>query len=83
MEDMRNGRLDSVMCDDRVAKFYAERKEGYADKLKVAFITDEVEYYGFALRKSDTELLEKLNKGIEAVKVKGIEAELQKKWLDN
>ena len=81
MEDMRNGRIDAVMCDDRVAKFYAERKEGYSDKLRVALITDEVERFGFALRKQDTELLEKLNKGIEAVKAKGIEAQLQAKWL--
>lgn len=83
MEDMRNGRIDAVMCDDRVAKFYAERKEGYADKMRVAFITDEVELFGFALRKDDADLLEKLNRGIKAVKAKGIEAQLQARWLDN
>ncbi len=82
MEDLKNGRIDSVMCDDRVAKFYADRKEGYSESMKVALVTDEVEYYGFALRKADTALLEQLNKGIQAVKDRGIEAELQKKWLD-
>lgn len=83
MEDLKNGRIDAVMCDDRVAKFYAERKEGYAENMRVAFITDEVEYFGFALRKQDTALLEKLNQGIDAVKAKGIEAQLQAKWLGN
>lgn len=83
MEDMKNGRIDAVMCDDRVAKFYAERKEGYAENMRVAFITDEVEYFGFALRKQDTALLEKLNQGIDAVKSKGIEEQLQAKWLGN
>lgn len=82
MEDMRHGRLDAVMCDDRVAKFYAERKEGYSDKMHVALITDEVEFFAFALRKADAELLAQLNKGIEAVKAKGIEKELQKKWFE-
>ena len=83
MEDLKNGRIDAVMCDDRVAKFYAERKAGYAENMRVAFITDEVEYFGFALRKQDTALLEKLNQGIDAVKAKGIEEQLQAKWLGN
>lgn len=51
--------------------------------MRVAFITDEVEYFGFALRKQDTALLEKLNQGIDAVKAKGIEEQLQAKWLGN
>lgn len=82
MEDMRNGRIDAVMCDDRVAKFYAERKEGYSDKMHVALITDEVEHFAFALRKDDTALLEKLNAGIASVKAKGIDKELQAKWFE-
>ena len=82
-EDLKNGRIDAVMCDDRVAKFYAERKAGYAENMRVAFITDEVVYFGFALRKQDTALLEKLNQGIDAVKAKGIEEQLQAKWLGN
>lgn len=82
MEDMKNGRLDSVICDDRVALFYAEKNPGYADILKMAFVTEEVEYYGFALRKQDTELLDKLNRGIQAVKDQGIEDKLQAEWFD-
>lgn len=81
MEDLRLGRIDAVMCDDRVAKFYAERKEGYSEKMHIALITDEVEYFGFAVRKGDTALLAKLNEGIAAVKAKGIDQELVAKWL--
>ncbi len=81
MEDLKNGRIDAVMADDRVSKFYAERKSDYANLLHVALITDEVEYFGFAVRKDDTALLEQLNKGIAAVKEKGIEKELTEKWL--
>lgn len=82
MEDMRLGRLDAVMCDDRVALYYSDRREGYSEVLRTAFITDEVEYFGFALRKDATDLLARLNEGILAVKEKGIEAELQAQWLD-
>jgi polar amino acid transport system substrate-binding protein len=82
MEDLKNGRIDSVICDDRVAKYYAERQAGYAGNMRVAFFTEEVEYYGFALRKSDTAFLEQLNKGIEAVKASGLAAKLQAQWLD-
>ncbi len=82
MEDLKNGRIDAVMADDRVAKFYATRKSGYSDKLHLALVTDEVEYFGFAVRPEDTALLEQLNKGIAAVKEKGIEKELVNKWLE-
>lgn len=82
MEDLKNGRIDAVMCDDRVASFYAENSENYEEHMQVALVTEEAEHFGFALRKNDTELLETLNKGIEAVKAKGIEEELRKKWFE-
>jgi len=84
IEDLKNGNLDAVLCDDPVAADFA-LKEGSANAevLKIAFvITDaETEYYGFAVRKGDKETLGVLNAGIKAVKEKGIEAELIKKWI--
>ena len=73
LEDLAKGNIDAVICDDPVAKFYANKKQEYAGKLKVAFITDDVEFYGFAVRKSDTDLVKTLNEGIKAVKEKGID----------
>ena len=73
--------LEAVNCDDPVAKFYANKKQEYAGKLKVAFITDDVEFYGFAVRKSDTDLVKKLNEGIKAVKEKGIDKQVVEKWI--
>ncbi len=81
MQDMANGRLDAVMCDDPVAKFYANKKEDFANKFKVAFLTPDVEYYGFTLQKGNTSLAQKLNEGIKKVKEKGIEKELKIKWM--
>ncbi len=85
VEDLYNGRLDGVVCDEPVAADFATNKEPYSTKFKVAFIIDsaEKEYYGFVVAKENTELCEFLNKGIKQVKEKGIEAQLRKKWFGN
>lgn len=81
MEDLANGRIDAVMCDDPVAKYYANKNTDFSNKFKISFITPEAEYYGIALNKKSTDLQQTLNKGIKAVQEKGIEKELQKKWF--
>lgn len=81
MEDMLRGNLDAVICDDAVAKYYANKKQEYAGKFKLAFVPAAAEYYGFALRLEDKDLLDKLNAGIKAVKAKGIDKEISKKWM--
>jgi len=80
MEDLANGRIDAVMCDDPVAKYYANKHKDFANKFKVALTTPNVEYYGFAVQKGHEDVVKKLNEGIKAVKAKGIDKELLKKW---
>lgn len=84
VEALAKGHLDGVICDDPTATNYILENKEYAQKLKVAFIekTDEPEYYGFAVGKGKTEVLEYLNKGIQAVKAKGIEDRLRLKWIE-
>ncbi len=81
LEDLAKGNIDAVICDDPVAKFYANKKEEYKGKLQVAYITEDIEYYGFAVRKDDKELLESLNRGIRAVKEKGLDKQIVEKWI--
>lgn len=81
LEDLAKGNIDAVVCDAPVAKYYANKKEEYKGKLHIAYVTEDAEYYGFALRKDDKELLEKVNKGVKAVKEKGIGKEISNKWL--
>ena len=83
MAALSSGRLDGVVCDDPVATNYILENKEYAEKMKVALVVpaDVPEYYGFAVRKGNKEMLERLNKGIAAVKAKGIEKELIKKWM--
>ncbi len=81
MEDLNVGRISAVVCDDPVAANYALIK--YKDTLKIASVikTDKPEYYGFPVKKGNKEILDLINKGIEAVKAKGIDQELKKKWI--
>lgn len=83
IEDLFNGRIDAVVCDDPVAANYALANEKYKTKLKIAAVieTGEVEYYGIAVRKGNSRILDPVNKGIQAVKAKGLDLELQKKWI--
>jgi len=81
MEDLNVGRIAAVVCDDPVAANYALIK--YKDTLKIAGVikSDKPEYYGFPVKKGNKEVLDLINKGIAAVKAKGIDKELKKKWI--
>ncbi len=82
MQDLVNGNIDAVVCDDPVAAYYARHKKGFKDKLKFVGVIKNaaVEYYGIAVKKGNKEVLDLINKGIKAVKEKGIEEKLLKKW---
>lgn len=83
MADLAQNRIDAVVCDDITAVNYLKNKN-YADKLKIAFVLPDEKPLpcAFAVRQGDKRLLELLNKGIAAVKAKGIESKLKKKWLE-
>ncbi len=83
MEALATGRLDGVVCDDPTATNYILANKDYAEKMHVAVVlpADVPEYYGFAVDKGNTEVVDLLNKGIAAVKAKGIDKELRKKWM--
>ncbi|MFH1090675.1 MAG: basic amino acid ABC transporter substrate-binding protein [Pseudomonadota bacterium] len=83
MEDLFNGRIDAVVCDDPVAANYALANEKYKAALKIAAIikTGEVKYYGIAVKKGNREVLDLVNQGIAAVRAKGMDQELLKKWI--
>ena len=83
MAAMAAGRIQGVVADDSTAKNFILANPEYAKSMKLAAIlpSAEPEYYGFAVEKGNKELAALLNKGIAAVKAKGIEAELRKKWI--
>ncbi|MCL1915870.1 MAG: basic amino acid ABC transporter substrate-binding protein [Desulfovibrionaceae bacterium] len=83
VEALYSGRINGVVCDDPVAADFALQNKTYADKLKIAFIlpTTENEYYGFAVKKGNQEVLDLLNRGIAKVKAEGTETQLRQKWV--
>mgnify|MGYP000862983098 FL=1 len=82
MEDLFNGRIDGVVCDDPVAAQYALQKAEYAAKLKIAAVLDTGdEYYGVAVKKGNKEVLDLINKGIAEVQSKGLDKEMRAKWM--
>jgi polar amino acid transport system substrate-binding protein len=82
IEDLFSGRIHGVVCDDPVAAQYALQRAEYAEKLKIAAVLETGdEYYGVAVKKGNTEVLDLINKGIKAVQAKGIDQELRTKWI--
>ena len=75
------GRIDAVIADDPVAKFYANKREDFAGKFSVAYLHKDPEYFGFCVRKGETELVKRINKAIAAMKADGTEDKLKIKWM--
>jgi len=80
-EDMAAGRIQGVVCDEPTAAHYALQRKEYKEKFKIVGQTFTQESYGFVVKKGNQELVDLLNKGIKAVKAKGIDEQLRKKWL--
>ncbi|MDC7127106.1 MAG: basic amino acid ABC transporter substrate-binding protein [Spirochaetales bacterium] len=79
--DLANGRIDGVVADTPIAANYVLQNDTYKEQLKIVGDTFTEEYYGVAVKKGNAEVLELINKGIKAVQEKGIDKELEAKWL--
>jgi polar amino acid transport system substrate-binding protein len=80
-EDMAAGRIDGVVCDTPIAANYALQKDSYKGKFKIVGKPFTQEHYGIVVKKGNKALVELINKGIKAVQAKGIDKQLEKKWL--
>ncbi|HPD22356.1 MAG TPA: basic amino acid ABC transporter substrate-binding protein [Desulfomonilia bacterium] len=80
-EDMASGRIQGVVCDTPVAADYALQRDEYKDKFKIVGEPFTQESYGIVVKKGNQEVLDLINKGIQAVQAKGIDKELEDKWL--
>ncbi|AMA72583.1 basic amino acid ABC transporter substrate-binding protein [Aneurinibacillus thermoaerophilus] len=70
IEDMRNGRIDVVVADNAVVKKFMEKLK--LDDVNIIEDTSaKQEQYGIAVKKGNKELLDKLNKGLAAIKESG------------
>ncbi|WP_027722942.1 basic amino acid ABC transporter substrate-binding protein [Maridesulfovibrio zosterae] len=83
MEDLYNGRISAVVCDDPIAADFALQQADYAKRLKIAFTvkSDKAEYLGVAVRKGNTEILSLIDKGLAAVRADGTYDKIKAKWF--
>ena len=77
-QDLMNGQIDAVVADNPLALGYVGENP---DKLKTAGDVFTDEYYGVAVCKTNTELLDMINKGLAAVQEEGLVDELIAKWI--
>lgn len=76
--DLKAGRVDAVVVDEIVGRYYTNKKPGEYTILSDSFGSEE---YGVGLRKDDTQLLEKIQKALDDMKKDGTSAEISKKWF--
>lgn len=79
--DLANGRIDAVVCDTPIAANYALQNDKYKNNLKIVGKPFTDEYFGIAVKKGNTEVLEMINSALEKVKESGKIEEFESKWL--
>lgn len=77
-QDLINGQIDAVIADNPLALGYVGKN---ADKLKIVGEMFTSESYGIAVCNKQTELVQKINQGIAAVKQDGTLDQLIQKWI--
>ncbi|MCK9516423.1 MAG: amino acid ABC transporter substrate-binding protein [Ottowia sp.] len=76
--DLEVGRLDAVVLDEVVGRYYTSKKPGKYRVLDQDFGAEE---YGVGVRKDDTELLQRLDQVLDALKASDTGAEISEKWF--
>jgi polar amino acid transport system substrate-binding protein len=79
--DMAAGRIEGVVCDNPTAANFALQNKDYKSKFKIVGSPFTQENYGIVVKKGNKELVDLFNKGIKAVKAKGLDKQFEKKWL--
>ncbi len=76
--DLSAGRLDALVVDEVVGRYYTAKKPGEYRVLEENFGTED---YGVGTRKDDTELMAKLAKAMSDMKADGSAAAISTKWF--
>ncbi|MDR0588053.1 MAG: amino acid ABC transporter substrate-binding protein [Burkholderiales bacterium] len=78
LTDLSLGRLNAVVLDEVVGRYYVAKQPGKYLVLDDHFGAEE---YGVGLRKDDTALLDELNKALDAMKADGAAAGIAQTWF--
>lgn len=78
LSDLKNGRLDAVVIDEVVARYYMSQDEGTFKLLDESLAPEE---YGIGVKKGNEDLLNKLQKALDELNQDGTAAEISTKWF--
>ena len=78
---LANGQIDGVVADTPIAADYVLQNDEYKDSLKIVGEAFTDEYYGIAVNKGNSELLDLINARLAEVLASNIPAQLEDKWL--
>lgn len=79
--DLANKQITAVVTDTPTAANYVLENPQYKGRLKMVGKPFTEEYFGIAVKKGNTEVLEMINKGLRAVRESGELKKLEEKWL--
>ena len=81
IEDLVNARIEGVVADTPIAADFVLQNESYKGKLKIVGEPFTEEFYGVAVKKGNSEVLDKINAGLKKVLESKTIEELKDKWL--
>ena len=73
--------MDAVVCDTPVAAQYALQNDSYKGKLKIVGVPFTEEFYGVAVKKGNSKVLDVINKGLKKVLDSGENKKIEAQWL--
>lgn len=78
LTDLKTKRLDAVVIDEVVARYYMAKEEGTFKLLDESLAPEE---YGIGVKKGNEELLNKLQQALDELNQDGTASEISKKWF--
>lgn len=78
--DLENGRLDAVVGDEIIGRYYISKHPENIEAVNVAI--GAVSQFGFAFRKEDQALRDEVQKVFDAMKADGTVAKISEKWFN-
>lgn len=78
LTDLKTKRLDAVIIDEVVARYYMSKEEGTFKLLDESLAPEQ---YGIGIKKGNEELLNQLQNALDELNADGQAAEISKKWL--
>ncbi|CAM3024621.1 amino acid ABC transporter substrate-binding protein [Paenibacillus sediminis] len=78
LTDLKTGRLDAVVIDEVVARYYMAKEPGTYKLLDESLAPEQ---YGVGVKKGNEKLLNELQKALDELNQDGTAAEISKKWF--